>query len=112
MAPFDAIFCMAVLQRTPHSVEAKGLTDLTPLYPFQKFEAQLREFDEWLKPGGVLVIHYTQYRFGDSPISEGYTALAEQPAPVPTGPRFGPDGHLIGDIATPAIFLKQAASNA
>lgn len=36
--PFDAIFCMAVLQRIPHTVIDADIRHLQHLYPFEMFD--------------------------------------------------------------------------
>ncbi len=106
--PFDAIFCMAVLQRTPHAVEAQGVRSLAQTYPFQKFDAQLSAFDRLLRHGGLLVMHHTQYVFSDATVASRYAPLAEQPEPVWSGPRFDRNSALIeGQVATPSIFVRQ-----
>ena len=38
--PYDAIFCMAVLQRTPHAIESAGLTSLQVLLSFCVYSHQ------------------------------------------------------------------------
>lgn len=35
---YDAIFCMAVLQRTPDTITSQGINSLRKIYPFEKFE--------------------------------------------------------------------------
>lgn len=73
--PFDLIFCMAVLQRTPHRVEADGITNLKRIYPFERFDQQVRELDALLKKDGILVIHHSQYFFRDSSVAARYEPL-------------------------------------
>ncbi|MFD0829815.1 class I SAM-dependent methyltransferase [Neobacillus sp. M.A.Huq-85] len=73
--PYDAIFCMAVLQRKPHYIEEKGIRSLKKIYPFEKFEEQILELDQLIKPEGLLIIHFTQYSFKDTAIASKYTAL-------------------------------------
>jgi len=58
-SPFDAIFCMAVLQRTPMLIADQGVKDLSGIYPFEKFDAKVAELDTWLKTGGLLVVHHS-----------------------------------------------------
>ncbi|WP_368657351.1 trans-aconitate 2-methyltransferase [Metabacillus halosaccharovorans] len=43
--PFDAVFCMAVLQRKPHYIAAKGISSIKKIYPFEKFEKQIIELN-------------------------------------------------------------------
>lgn len=106
--PFDAIFCMAVLQRTPHAIEAQGVKDLARTYPFEKFDAQVSAFDRLLRHGGLLVMHNTQYLFSDASVASRYAPLANQPEPVCSGPRFDRNSALIeGQVATPSIFVRR-----
>ena len=74
-APFDAIFCMAVLQRTPHLVRERGIADISPIYPFEKFDRQVRVFDRTLKLGGLLAIEHSQYRLEESSVAGLYRPL-------------------------------------
>ena len=72
--PYDAVFCMAVLQRTPHVIEKKNITDLSKIYPFEKFEKQIDELDSYIKKDGLLIVHITQYDLGDADIASKYEA--------------------------------------
>lgn len=75
--PFDLVFCMAVLQRTPRLVEAERLTSLKKLYPFERFDRQVAELDSYLRRTGLLVIHHTQYFFRDTSVAGKYVVLDE-----------------------------------
>lgn len=76
--PYDAIFCMAVLQRQPHFVAKEKIKDIKFLYSFEKFDNQLIELDKFLCTGGILFIKHAHYRFCDSSVSERFE-------PVPAG---------------------------
>ncbi len=107
LAPFDAIFCMAVLQRTPHRVEGQGLTSLKRVYPFERFEEQVRQLDRWLRPGGLLVIHHTQYVFDHTSVSNRYEPLDGMAWVVIDGLKFDRNSDLLpGPIAVGTIFRK------
>ncbi|MFN8639255.1 MAG: methyltransferase domain-containing protein [Dehalococcoidia bacterium] len=109
-APFDAIFAMAVLQRTPHRVEGLGLTSLRRIYPFERFQAQLTEFDRWLAPGGLLVIHHTQYVFGHTVEAERYLPVGGESLAVVDGLKFDRRSTLIpGPVAVPTVYRRQRA---
>jgi ubiquinone/menaquinone biosynthesis C-methylase UbiE len=73
--PFDAIFCMAVLQRKPHEVASKKITSLKSVYPFEKFDNQVSELDKLMNTGGLLILHYTQYSLNDTNLATKYVAL-------------------------------------
>ena len=59
--PYDAIFCMAVLQRRPHDIAAKGIENLSKIYPFEKFEQQINQLDDHLNNEGLLILHMSPY---------------------------------------------------
>lgn len=73
--PYDIIFCMAVLQRTPYAVRDNGITDLKKLYPFEKFDNQLSELDSVMKEKGLMVLHNSHYLFSESRIGTHYQEL-------------------------------------
>lgn len=77
LGPYDLIFCMAVLQRTPHVVEDNHITDISDLYPFDKFEKQVKELDSYLKNNGVVVLQYTQYDILDTRLADSYEELGD-----------------------------------
>ncbi len=109
--PFDAIFCMAVLQRTPQVIMARGITDLKCIYPFEKFDRQVAELDALLAVGGLLVIKYTQYRLKDATVARKYTAL-QTAGEIEAGPKFGRDSKLLvedNDLPCASIFMKTAS---
>jgi len=58
LGEFDAVFCMAVL-RNPRKKLAAGR------YPFERFEERAHFLETLVGPGGILVIHNSNYRFGD-----------------------------------------------
>lgn len=71
---FDAIFCMAVFQRTENRTnkdnsQAKG-------FLFENFEKEVLVLDKKLKQGGLLVIDNADFSFNDTSISEKYSPLA------------------------------------
>ena len=70
--PYDAIFCMAVLERTPQRVINNKITSLKKIYPFEKFEEQVIKLDSSLNNGGLLVIENTHYRLSDTSVANNY----------------------------------------
>ncbi|HKA64195.1 MAG TPA: class I SAM-dependent methyltransferase, partial [Methyloceanibacter sp.] len=59
---FDAIFCMAVLRSAGH-------------YPFEIYEERALFLETLLRPGGLLVIHNSPYRFGDTARKYSYETI-------------------------------------
>ncbi len=105
---FDIVFCMAVLQRTPHQVTEQGITSLKKIYPFEKFEQQIIELDEYVKEGGLLVTHFTQYSFTDTRVSSKYKALGDYNQDDYHSSIFDKNSNLIKKpISRQSVFLKQ-----
>ena len=75
--PYDAVFCMAVLQRLPDYVAKKKISSLKKRYPFEKFEKQIEELDGYVKEDGLLIVHNTQYELMDTKVSEQYETYGE-----------------------------------
>lgn len=108
-APYDAIFCMAVFQRSPEHVFYRRITDLKKIYPFEKFEKQINALHPMVKAGGLLVIQYSQYDFSDTAVSGGYTPIVgcnqNEYGPFV----FGRDSKMKGQWRNrPCIFEKGA----
>lgn len=77
---FDAITCLSVLHRreTLHNWPA----DPTPHMSFATFERAVLDLDRHLRPGGILLLDHMSFRFSDTSLAPGYTAL---PASSPDG---------------------------
>lgn len=105
--PFDAIFCMAVLQRKPHHIATKGISNLKKIYPFEKFERQIIELDELINPQGLLVVHFTQYSLWDTSIVSKYKALENYNQDNYKVPVFDKNNNLVKNPAHQnTIFIK------
>lgn len=108
LGPFDAIFCMAVLQRNPHAVINENISNLQRIYPFSKFEAQVSELDACLNSGGLLIIHHTQYSLNDTSVRSRYKVLDGARQEVEIVPRFDKNSNRIKEILPrPSIFIKK-----
>ncbi|TVY01090.1 methyltransferase domain-containing protein [Paenibacillus cremeus] len=105
--PFDAIFCMAVLQRKPHYIAAKGISSLKKIYPFEKFEKQIIEFDELINPQGLLIVHFTQYSLLDTIVASNYKTLGNYNQDTYNSPVFDKNSSIIKDRnSLNTIFIK------
>ena len=111
LGPFDAIFCMAVLQRDPHRIIEENITDLTEIYPFSKFEQQVAELDRYLRKDGLFIIHFTPYLFDDTAAAVIYEALEMKREEADLVPKFDKNNIRI-KIAAPSnsIFIKKRFS--
>lgn len=105
--PFDLIFCMAVLQRTPRSVETKRMASLKKLYPFEKFDLQVQELDSYLRDGGVLVIHLTQYFFRDSSVASKYETLDAGHFPAGYVPSYDRNSMRVDGVDSGGSIFKK-----
>ncbi|MFY9259491.1 MAG: methyltransferase [Gallionella sp.] len=74
---YDAIFCMAVLQRTENRLP--DTTDSSQIYPFHRFDAQVVMLDARLNVGGLFVIDHADYRFEDTRVAAKYQPLDNPP---------------------------------
>lgn len=73
LGDFDAIFCMAVFQRTENRTHRKRSTAAG--FTFEQFEGELSMLDSKLKPGGLLFIEHSDFDFLDATCSKLYEAL-------------------------------------
>jgi len=67
-APFDAVFCMAVL-RTPEREH------IAEHYPFQRFQERALFLESLVRQEGMLVIHNSTYRFSDTVHRSAYETI-------------------------------------
>ena len=65
---FDVLFCMSVL-RNPKPKRRAGF------YPFERFEERALFLKSLVRPGGLLVIHNSMYRFGDAAHKASYERI-------------------------------------
>ena len=104
---YDAIFCMAVLQRTPQDVTQQGITSLKKIYPFEKFEQQIVELDGYVKKGGLLIVHFSQYSFEDTVVSQKYKSLGDYSQDDYRASIFDRNSELVeGKIDRKSVFVK------
>lgn len=75
--PFDAVFAMAVLERTPHKIENEGITDMSKIYPYEKFEKTTLELDSYLKTGGIMALSHAHYYILDTPLKDKYSVYSD-----------------------------------
>lgn len=109
--PYDIVFCMAVLQRTPHVVTEQKIKSLKKIYPFEKFEKQVIELDQSVAPQGLMVIHFSQYSFEDTKISSRYQALGEYNQDDYHAAIFDKNSNIIiKPIPRKSIFVKRVRS--
>lgn len=104
---FDVIFCMAVLQRKPHLIAARGISSLKKIYPFEKFEQQIVELDELVNPQGLLVVHFTQYSLWDTLVASKYVALGDLNQNTYPTPIFNRNSEIVKNAAPQNIIFSK-----
>jgi hypothetical protein len=107
MGPFDAIFCLAVLQRTPMRVVEKRIMSLKGIYPFEKFDEKVTELDSWLKTNGLLIVYHSQYLFTDASVASKYAPLTTAKDIPNKGPLFDRNSSRWDNAPTNySVFVK------
>ena len=107
IGPFDAIFCLAVLQRHPSRLIRDPPANLRRTYPFARFDEQMKDFDRWAKPRGLLAFYGTAYPLSESSVARNWEAVrlpSELPADGPKYDRF--ERPLEGRAEVGGIFRK------
>jgi len=90
----DALFCLAVFQRSENRVNNlikidKGLT-------FQRFEKEMSILDKKLKVGGLLFLDHCDFRFEDTVTASNYQSFEfEKSERFRNRPLFGKNNEII-----------------
>ncbi|MBS1519597.1 MAG: methyltransferase domain-containing protein [Bacteroidetes bacterium] len=102
---FDAIFCIAVFQRDENRV----FDQITSGFTFQQFEKEITLLDTKLKPGGLFIIHHSNFNFADTKIADHYTPLPfKGNKKLLQRPLFDQNNSKISDITECyRVFVKQ-----
>jgi SAM-dependent methyltransferase len=82
---FDAIFCLAVLING--DLTTAGAQRCDPVLTFERFDRLIADFARCLKPGGLLILHATNFRFCDTGVARDFDVVLEA----------GPE-HLAPDV--------------
>jgi SAM-dependent methyltransferase len=72
---YDAIFCLAVLVNG--DLTTSGAQRCDPVLHFDRFERLVGDFARCLKPGGLLVLHTTNFRFCDTAAARDFDVVYE-----------------------------------
>ena len=72
---YDAIFCLAVLVNG--DLTTSGAERCDPRLHFERFERMVGDFARCLKPGGLLVLHTTNFRFCDTAVAQEFAVVFE-----------------------------------
>jgi SAM-dependent methyltransferase len=70
---YDAIFCLAVLCNG--DLTTSGAQSCEPVLQFDAFDRIIGEFARCLKPGGLLILHTTNFRFCDTSVAADFDVV-------------------------------------
>lgn len=106
LSGLDAIFCMAVFQRTEN--RTRPAESAHPSFPFARFEQQIAKLDRMLAVGGLFFIDHSDFRFQDTCVAARYAPLEFKGNSIAQErPVFGPDNKLIArQYVQPRGFRK------
>ncbi|MBB6254211.1 class I SAM-dependent methyltransferase [Nitrospirillum iridis] len=104
---YDAILCLAVLCNGRLTVDGAQRCD--PILHFATFEAMVADFARCLKPGGLLCLVTTNFRFRDTRVAAGFDVALTIPSDrLAPDVVFGPDNRLMpGERYTEVVFVKR-----
>ena len=109
---YDAIFCLAVLRHGGLRQGGEAAPRCDDLIRFEDAARLVGELARRLKPGGLLAIAHSNFRFTDMPVSNEF-AVALTCDPDTLGPPlYGPDNRLLpGVVYHDLVFRKRAAAS-
>jgi len=103
---YEAIFCLAVLCHGYLTIAAAQRAD--PLLHFADFERVVGDFARCLKPGGLLLLHTTSFRFCDTAIAEEFDVVLEaEPEQMAADVHFGRDDRLLAGERYRAVAFRK-----
>jgi SAM-dependent methyltransferase len=103
---YEAIFCLAVLCHG--DLVTLGARRADPLIQFADFERIVSDFCRCLKPGGLLLLHTSNFRFCDTAVAEGFdTVLEADPLQLAPDAVFDRDNHLMEGVRYRAVGFRK-----
>jgi 2-polyprenyl-3-methyl-5-hydroxy-6-metoxy-1,4-benzoquinol methylase len=104
---YDAVFCLAVLCHGDLTVTRARTSE--PLLRFAGFERTVADLARCVKPGGLLFLHTTNFRFCDTTLAGGFEVVLEaRPEQLAPDVLFDRDGRLMpGERYLPVGFRKR-----
>ncbi len=104
---YDAVFCLAVLCHGDLTVSGARRSD--PLMRFEDFERSVVDLARCVRPGGLLFLHTTNFRFCDTTAAQGFDVVLEaRPDQLAPDVLFDREGRLMpGRRYLPVGFRKR-----
>jgi SAM-dependent methyltransferase len=106
---YDAVFCLAVLCHGDLTVSGARRSD--PLLRFEEFERSVVDLARCVRPGGLLFLHTTNFRFSDTTAAQGFDVVLEaRPDQLAPDVLFDREGRLApGERYLPVGFRKRTS---
>lgn len=106
---YDAVFCLAVLCHGDLTVRRAPRSE--PLLRFADFERTVADLARCLRPGGLLFLHTTNFRFCDTRLAADFDVVLEaRPEDMAPDVLFDRQGRLMpGARYRPVGFRKRIA---
>ena len=107
---FDAVFCLAVLCRG--DLTAGNAQFSSPSFLFEHFAIIVADLARCVKPGGLLFLHTTNFRFCDTATAAQFdTVLEALPSQLAADVLFDSSNKLMAGVRYPAVgFRKRYAA--
>jgi len=106
---YDAIFCLSVLCNG--DLTNSGAKRCDHLITFDAFEGTVTDFARCLKPGGLLFLHTTNFRFCDAAIAAGFdVVLQADPSQLASDVLFDRDNRLMKHVRYPDVGFRKRIS--
>jgi SAM-dependent methyltransferase len=102
---YDAILCLSVLRHG--DLDASRPATCTALLPFARYAAVLARLDAVLKPGGLLAMWASNFRFVDARIALDYTPQEVPGMQAEIGAFYGPDDRLLADDSNDRFLFRK-----
>ncbi len=107
---YDAIFCLAVLCHG--DLSTYGARRCDHLIRFEEFARVVGDFGRCLKPGGLLLLLTTNFRFCDTEASRNFDAVLEaEPEQLAPDVLFDRDNRVLPGEKCPAIAFRKRYVN-
>ena len=106
---YDAILCMAVFRDSRLNC---GPESCARFLKFTDFETAVTGLARILKPGGLIAMRHSNFRFLDTAAGADFATVLNVPYPFEPSPIYGPDNRLLpGLIDADCVFRKRLAAS-
>ncbi len=102
---YDAIFCMAVFRHG--LVNRPDVMRCDHWIRFEDFASAIADIARCLKPGGLLAISYSNFRFSDTPVAPHFQTILEDRVTKRWARVFGADNRAIPGLTYPDVVFRK-----